>query len=317
MLRRVIGLDERLAREPSTAAWNELVAWFDERLAAGAPLADAVARALARLASWPEALARPLPYHWIFRLCAADSFAPARLADALSLGDRWALHPGVTIEGFQTLGARQLARLTATRDLPGLRHLDVSYQTDEHPHSPGTMLAELDSLPEFLAAPPFAGLVSLDLSYTGVAVDELAGLLDRHPRLRALSLGACESDGFGDDDLIALLELPALARLEHLELHRMGSGGAPAIRAILGCPRLAGLQFLACELDPTLLDEDGVTSGEFTALLAASPLAPEIQATLRERYNDKYGLLTAPGRLAAIFPGEPGARFDDPDEEPE
>jgi hypothetical protein len=317
MLRRVNDLEQILAREPSTSVWNDVVAWFDVQLGAGASIVDAVSTTQAALATWPPSIVRPLPYWWIFRLCVDGSFAPARLADTLSLGDRWALHPEVGITDFDRLSRRQLDCLATTRDLPALRHLDVSCRTDEHPHSPGTMLARVDALPAFLAAAPFAGLVTLDLSFTSVTIDEIAEILAEHSALRALSLGACESDGFDDDALAALLELPALAQLEHLELQRMGSGGAAAIRAILGCPHLADLRILACKLDPTLLGEDGLHADEFRELLAASDLTPTVQATLREQYADKYGLYAAPDRFAAIFPGEPGACFDAPDEEDE
>lgn len=102
----------------------------------------------------------------------------------------------------------------------------------------------------------FAGLVALDLSYTGVDVEGMAQILEHHPALRVLPLGAGDEDCFDVESLQQLLAIPAIARLEHLELHRIGAH-ADETRALLACPQLAGLQFLAWPVDGASLTDEG------------------------------------------------------------
>ena len=298
------GLDLLLARDPSTATWNALVDRLDDPEHPPSP--ELLARARTTLARWPAALARPLPYHWISRLAAGD-FPPAALADALCLGDRWALDPGVTLDHFATLPRARLPDLCAR--LPALRLLDVSCQTADNPYSPGTMLYHVDDLAHFLDAPPFTNLVGLDLSGTGLDLAAIDHILEHHPQLRSLALAVGDSDSFDDDDdWPALLDLPGLARLEQLELGNMGRS-ADAMRTLLTCPHLGNLQRLVYTPEATILREDGLDDREFTALLAAAAFAPAIRQKLRQDHAESSPSFTPGALFSPIFPGPPGRPF--------
>lgn len=296
-----------LTRPPCAATWAAIVDSLDDDL--DPPAADLTAARTA-FTAWPAATPRPLPYHWIFRLCAAPSFPPATLATALCLGDRWALHKHVGLEHFTALGETQLERLTTTRDLPALRILDVSCQSDENPYSPGTMLVDVDDLADFLDAPPFANLTALDLSGTSASVDAIAHILAHHPHLRTLALAACEIDGFDDDDFDALLALPDLARLEQLELTNMGQSAA-ATRTLLASKHLRKLQRLIFPIDRALLEEQELDLREFQTLLVAADLAPAIKTTLLHDYQRPHPSFTPGALFNKLLPGPAGRPGDE------
>lgn len=266
-------LAKLLSAKPSAKAWSAIVDWFDGQLAAGAALDDAVAEAATALAVWPETIARPLPYYWIFRVATGAPLPPARLCNAICLSDRWALHPGVTLNGFRDLSEGELARLRATRDLPALRFVDLSLQTGDNPLCPGNMLNNVSEPAELLTWKIFSRATALDLTGACMDVAHVRKALEAMPRLRALALRECELEW---SDLRELLLDPILSRLEYLEL---GYSAAP----------------------------DDEEEGE--ALLKDAPLSPKVKKMLRAQIaGDAFD--PDEGLFGKMFPGVPGARFE-------
>lgn len=298
-------LEAVLDRAPSAATWNALVKYFDS--APDARKGD-VDRALRALEAWPERVPRPLPYYWLLRLV-RSSFAPARLANALCLSDRWALTGGVSLDRFVTLTRTQLARLGATRDLPSLRVVDASYQSEGNPYSPGTMLDDAPSRVEFLRAPLFDRVAGLDLSGQSIDAGDLCALVRERPALRALSLVASGVDW--DTEWAVVLGGGALAQLERLDLGT-ALNEAVALRALLNSTHLGGLRELRCELDASSLEAQGIGHDDFEALLSAARLRGTVKSALRARYDDPAWVEPLGGLFARYFPGKLGAHVAPP-----
>lgn len=275
-------------KRPSTGAWTGLVQWFAANPAACGDDHPALVQAREALAAWPASVVRPIPFVWIFRLFREGGFPPAELGNALCLGDRWAFHREITLDGFRTLDEDRTHALARMR-LPNVRSLDLSLQSADNPLCPGTLFyLDDETACALVFGETFASVQALDCS--GIGLDlSLFEESERAPP-KTLVLRECNESG----DLVeALCASPRLlGGLVHLDISH-NFLGEEDVRELLESPHLGSLR--------TLRGLDRESMGpEIEASIEQSSLVDTLKAALLAGDEGEPAVFFSPAFLGAV-----------------